>query len=735
MRRTPQSPPVSLPSVSRRGLLTSALVGGALVIGWQVWPRRHAAALATAPGEHALSSHVKLGEDGHVTVILPQSEFGQGTMTLIAQIVADELGADWRTIGVEPAPLSAAYANPALSDAWHEGWLSADALQGSDDRLDLSAIEPALRQSAAAARILLCKAAAARWDASWKACSTENGFVVRGDDKLRFGELVVEAASESLPSTIPLREGGPLLRGERLPRLDVPAKVDGSLTYAADIRLPDMVFASIRMGPGPGATLAAHNAKAAKAAPGFAGIVSAETWIAIAANSWWAADRALEAAAPRFAPALANVSDKSIAAALDAALAESGSRLAKQGDPDDAVEAKGAFTQSYRASPAPHFALEPLCATAALGDDGLQLWIATNLPEAARKAAAEGAGLSEDKVYVHALQGGGSFGRRFECEVAAQAARIATELQRPVQLQWPRREDMLQDRMRPPAHARLSAKLGAGGRVEALRVAIATPHALAETKARAIGGEAPLDAQQSAAGTSGRQALNGYALPYAISDWAIDHHAPDISWPSGLMRGGAAGFGCFFVESFLDEAARSSGLDSFSIRMSMLAGNPRMAMCLSRVSTRGGWTGGAQGSGQGLACFQQGESRIAVFAEARIDETQRVRVSKLAAVADIGRMLNPEIALQQIEGSLLHGLALATAAPIKIAKGSLSPVALGPLRLPRLADMPDVSLEIVSSAETPGPFGELALPPVAPAIANAIASASGQRFRTLPLGA
>ena len=721
------------PGLSRRGLLIGAAAAGGLALAWSVWPRAHSPALSTAPGEHILSAYLKVGMDGHVTVITPQVELGQGNVTLIAQILADELGADWRTVSVEAAPVNALYANPSLEAAWREGLWSTPTLQGTDEALDFGALERTLRHSAAAARTLLCKAAGKRWNASWDACTTENGFVVRGHDKVRFGEVAEEAASLSLPDDIPLRTDKRPLFGERLPRLDVPAKLDGSVTYAADIRLADMVFASIRMAPWAGGTLAGHDGKAARATPGFAGIVTEKNWIAAAANTWWAADRALGAARPRFSVAPADASDKAIKTLLDTALSESGDRMAQLGDVDDALGEK-AVERLYSTAFAPHAALEPMAATATLEGGQLRLWMSAQVPEAARKAAAEAAGVSVENVILHPVQGGGSFGRRYEVEVAAQVAAIARSLNRPVQLLWPRSEDMAQDRVRPATSAKISARIGAGGRIEALRMAIAAPHAMAETRARADGEDAA-SAMDTASGETGLSAVWSGIMPYAIADWAIDHHAATLPVPTGLMRGGAAGYGCFFLESFIDEMARGSGIDPFSIRMGMLAGNPRLAMCLSLVATRGGWVGGAQGTGQGLACYSTGSSHIAVLAEARLDENQHVQVSKLVAVADVGRMLNPEIALQQVEGSLLHGLALATMTRTGVDKTGLQPRTLGALNWPRLAQMPDISLEIIASPELSGPLGEFALPAVAPAIANAIVSASGQRFRSLPLGA
>jgi isoquinoline 1-oxidoreductase subunit beta len=258
--------------LTRRGLLTGALVGGGLYVGWRVWPRRTGSGLAAAPGEFILNGLIKIGVDGHVTVVSPQVEMGQGSYTIIAQIVADELGADWRTIAIEPAPINPIYDNDLIAAEWGEGRWTNPKVQVTGSSSTLRAFEPKLREAAAGARTLLAMAAAKKWDSSWQACDAENGFIIRGNDKARFGELAEAATDFDLPSTVPLRNSGTRLIGHGLNRLDVPAKLDGSANYAADIRLPDMVFAAIRQGPPGDTLLTGFDRKAAKS---ISGLISA----------------------------------------------------------------------------------------------------------------------------------------------------------------------------------------------------------------------------------------------------------------------------------------------------------------------------------------------------------------------------------------------------------------------------------------------------------------------------
>lgn len=730
-RRLPASSAV--PNLSRRSLLTGVVAGGALVVGWMAWPRAANPSLTAAPGEAVLNGFVKVGADGHVTVVSPQIELGQGSATLVAQIIADELGADWRTIAVEPAPVNALYDNVLLSADWRSGWFNRASLQATGGSTTVREFEPRVRQAAAAARTVLTMAAAKRWDADWRACATEEGFVVLGKNRLRFGELAEEAATFDLPNHIPLRLGGTRLKGRGVNRLDVPAKLDGSANFAADVRLPDMLFASIRQGPPGDSRLVSFDRKAASRVQGVVSVIDHQRWIAVAANSWWAANVALDAMKPKFVTQGGLARQRDVDRALAAALKQDGKVVAKEGDADGLLAGARPLVRDYSAGFGPHAALEPMTATAAIDGDRMQLWVATQAPGLARKAAARATGFAEEAITVHAMQVGGSFGRKYEIDAAAQVALIARTLGRPVQLVWSRAQDMTQDRMRPAAQARMEARLDVAGQIEALRIKVATADSMAELVSRSHGGLTPHEARFAALDSFSATAVDGAVPPYAIANYAVSHHAADVAIPTGKLRGGAHGLTAFFVESFIDELAAQSGRDPFSFRMAMLSGNVRLAKCLAKVTARGGWEGGGQGTSQGLACHSMQGSHIAVLAEATMGDNGRARVSRLVAVADVGQVINPDIARQQIEGGLLFGMGLATGAPVGLDKGLPTPRQLGLLALPKLADMPEVSVELIRSSEAPGGIGELAVPPVAPAIANAIFAGSGQRFRSLPI--
>jgi isoquinoline 1-oxidoreductase beta subunit len=587
--------------------------------------------------------------------------------------------------------------------------------------------EQPMREAAAAARVRLCKVAARRWEVPWEECESEAGFVVHAGKKLRFADLAADAVGESAPDTLPLRMGK--LTGQSLPRLDTPAKLDGSVDFAADVRLPNMVFAAIRQGPIGALRYVGGDVKAAERVRGVLQLVSTREWVAAVAMTSWAAERALEALRPRFETRRELVDDANIRARLEEALDGDGARLVSRGDLAGAFRDATVLTAEYRVEPAAHAALEPVTATASWSDGTLSLWLPTIAPEAARQSVARSLELEPGRIVIHPMQVGGGFGRGMSSEAAIQAGHLSRQLKRPVQLFWSRTEAILQGRFRPPAHARLAGRVS-GGRVVGLLTKIAAPgygRAVANT----------LLPNAAAVRSLIGEGADGFAIasaetPYAIDHLVVDHHPADPRLPIGYWRSGAHSYTCFFTESFIDELARSAATEPFSFRMAMLGKQPRLARCLSTVAALGGWQGGAAGTGQGIAIHAAYGSFIAVLAEARA-EGGRVRCDRLVAVADVGRMINPDIVRQQIEGGLIFGFAAATGCAPGFERGLTRARRLADLNLPRLADSPEISVELLPSNEEPGGASELAVPPVAPALANALFASTGRRYRQLPI--
>ncbi|OYY91268.1 MAG: aldehyde oxidase [Sphingomonas sp. 28-66-16] len=730
--------------IDRRTLLIGGGVGVGLVVAWAVWPRRYLPNLTANPGETVFGAWLKIGIDGHVTVAVPQAEHGQGVYTSLPQILADELGADWRTIAVEPAPLNPLYANQLGVTELFEGLfdhLPADIRQSYALRsaLVLTAgsssvrnFEGDLRRAGATARTLLCKAAARSLAIDWQGCSTAAGFVVAGKRRLRFGALAEAAAGETAPTDIVLRsdEAG-RLTGQSLPRLDVPAKVDGSANFAGDVRLPDMAFAAIRQGPVGDTRLLRIDRKAAEKVRGVVGVIEQPGWVATVATNWWAANHALEALKPRFETRGPLISSQSIDAALTAALDGRGERMASGGNLAAAFKGARVVTADYRVGLALHAPIETMTATAQFRDGTLQLWLPTQAPGLARRAAAAALGIAESRVVVHPMLIGGSFGANLEHLVAEQAAIIAREIKRPVQLVWSRLEDLRHDRFRPPAAARMTARLGPNGSILGWLAKIAAPATGRELAGRLMAGDRAIAAALATEGFGDGYAVAG-ALPfYRFPNYAIDHHPADIGVPTGHWRSGAHSYTAFFTECFLDELAHAAGTEPLSFRVA-ITGEPRLVRCLSTAAALGGWEGGVPGSGQGIACHSFRGSHIAVLAEAHFDDGQQPRVDRLVAAVDCGRQINPDIVRQQIESGLLFGMAAALGGSTGFARNLATVGTLGQLGLPTLADSPDITVELIRSEEAPGGVGELAVPPVAPAIANALQAAAGFRLRRLP---
>lgn len=728
--------------IDRRTLLIGGGAGVGLVVAWAVWPRTYLSNLTVGEDETGFGAWLKIGNDGQVTVAIPQCEYGQGVFTTLPQLLADELGADWRMVGVEQAPMSPLYANPLAAaelfpgivpDALRETHAVRTALMLTGGSTSLRNFETALRHAGAAARVMLCKAAARRWGVTWQACGTAGGFVMHGQQRLRFAELAAEAAAEEVPNELPMREGdvGRLV-GEPMPRLDAPGKVDGSANFAGDIRLPGMVFAAIRQGPIGAVKLAAIDEAAARNVPGTLHIVKNERWVAAVANNWWAASQAVDALASKFEVA-GSVDSASIQAALDAALDGDGVRLERVGDLAPVFRGAQVVTAEYRVGLAMHAAIEPITATAAWEDGRMRLWLPTQAPGLARDAVTSVLGISASKVIVHPVFAGGSFGQNLEHRVAEQAALIAREVGKPVQLTWSRGETCLHDRFRSPAVARMTARLGRNGSIAGWLAKIAAPASGHELAARLMGGDTAVRAGLALAGDGDRAAVAGARPLYRIPALAIDHHAAQVGVPTGYWRSGAHSYTAFFTESFIDELAHVADIEAFSFRIAMLGGEPRLARCLSTVASLGGWQGGLAGSGQGLACHAVGGSYIAVMAEASVGGDQRVKVDRLIAAVDCGRIVNPDVVQQQIEGGLIFGMAAALGVTTGITANRTDARRFADLNLPRLSDMPEIMVELIGSDADPGGASELAVPPVAPAIANALHAATGVRLRQLPL--
>ena len=748
--------------VSRRGVILGVGAASGLVVAWALTPRTYPAPLLPGKGEAAFDAWLKIGSDGVITVAVPQLEMGQGITTLIPQIIAEELGADWRQVAVEPALPSGAYANAALAAYWSPLWMplasgladgpgsllarrfaQSEEFAVTAEGLSLAAYELPARIAAANARSMLAQAAAERWGVGWEECAAQDGFIVHDKQKLSFAELALEAAGYTPPKPAVIRpqpiseRASEFPEGAKLayPRLDLPSKVDGSMLFAGDVRLPDMVYAAVRNAPIADGELAGFDTGATKGIRGLIKLVSGKRWLAAVATDWWAAERALSHIAPRF-----SATNRAATARIDALLEHAlkygdALRVAEAGDPETMLAGGFEHFARYRAAPALHATLETATATARLRAGKLELWVASQAPEAARRAVAKALDLSPRDVTLYPMPAGGSFDRRLEHEHAVQAALIARDVGKPVQLVWSRWQEHVAGLPRPPASAVLAARVARDGSLAGLKTRIAVPANAREFGERLFGGKDARAAMQ-AQDEQDAFAIEGAVPPYAIEHLVVEHVPVALPLPTGRMRGNAHGYTCFFTEGFIDELAHRASREPLSYRMALLGQDLKLAQCLQRAASLADWNGAASGTGQGLACHRMvrlgTEGRIAVIATASRDASG-IKVDKLTAVADIGRIINVDIARQQIEGGLVFGMGLATGSSTAYADGLPLTGRLGLLGLPLLADCPEIVVDFIDSDADPFDPGELGVAAVAPAIANALFSATGARLRTLPL--
>ena len=717
-------------NVDRRTLLIGGGAGIGLVVAFALWPRHLGSDLAARKGEEAFGNYIKIARDGRITVAVPQVENGQGIWTALPQVVADEMGAAWETVAVEPAPLTGAYGN-AL--AGNEGWLDGVGMMRrqrieSEGRARITAgstsmraFEQPLREAAAVARAMLVGAAADRWNVDAEDCETGDGFVMNRGRTFTFGELAEEAADRSPPRNPPARRTtkGRLI-GQPLPRLDGPSKADGSWRFAGDVRLPGMLFASVRIAP-PGGKLTGYSRDAAEKLGGARQLVAREDWIGVVAESWWAAERALHAASPTFS---GTRTSSEIRRAFEAALAEgSAPRTFRRGDYESAVEGSRPLAATYFLAPSQHLGVEPLTATARFDGGNLEVWAPTQAPALARTMAAQSAGIGEDRVTLYPMPVGAPAGRAVEADTIPFAVELARRANAPVQVIISQSSSQNRDPISAGALARMTALPGAGGITAAWKMRVATVNGMGSAMARLLGTDD--------SGRAIRNAVDGLP-PYAIPNVTIEAARPALPYRAGYMRGSPEREFAFFTESFVDELTHAAGLEPLAFRMSMLGQNGRLARCLQGAARIAQWDGGGPGSRMGIAGCSAFGSHIGLVADASIGSDQSVKVHRLVAAVDCGRAVNSGLIAQQIEAGLVWALAQATLSSPEWVAGMPRARPLGGIGLPRLGDTPDIVVEIIPSSDAPGGVSGLGTTVLAPAVANAIFAAAGQRMRSLP---
>lgn len=714
-------------NVDRRTLLIGGGAGAGLVVAYALWPRHIGSDLPLRPGEQGFGSYLKIGRDGRVTVAVPQTETGQGIWTGLPQIVADELGADWESVAVEPAPLTGHYANPLTrTEGWPGGlgplreWrLDHDgAMRITAGSTSVRGFERPLREAAAVARAMLIGAAADRWNIGEDECDTADGFVIAGVRTFGFGDLAEEAADRSPPMRAQLRtsQRGRLI-GQSLQRLDGPAKIDGSWRFAGDVRLPGMLFASVRLAP-PGGLLSGYAADAVRTMPGVRHIVARDTWVAVVADTWWTAERTMKTADPKFTGV---GSGPDLRPHFEQALAEGrGETVFSRGHYDRVTSGSRPLAATYWAAPSQHIGLEPLSATARTTASGMEVWAATQAPALARKLAAAAA---DGEVLFYPMPAGEPAGRALEPDAIPIAVELARELRQPVQVQLSQSASQNHDQVSAGALARMTALPGEGGLTAAWEMRVATADGLGSAIYRLAG---------AGAAKLGSTGMDGAVPPYAVPNVRIDGVLVGLPNSPGYMRGSPQREFAFFNESFIDELAHAAGMEPLAFRMSLLGSNPRLARCLQAAAQLAQWDGGGNGSTMGIAGCSAFGSHIGLVAVASIGEDQRIRAHKLVATVDCGTVVNPGLVIQQIEGGLIWALAQATVAAPEWVAGMPRARPVGGIGLPRMSDVPELIVQILPSRAAPGGVSGLGTTVLAPAVANAIYAGTGKRMRNLP---
>jgi isoquinoline 1-oxidoreductase beta subunit len=710
------------------------LIGGGagigLVVAYFAWPRHLGSDLAAHKGEEAFGNFIKIARDGRITVAVPQVETGQGIWTALPQIVADELGASWDKVAVEPAPITGAYFNGlAREQGWLDafGWLRTYEVE-NDGRMRITAESTSvrafaqpLREAAAIARTMLVGAAADRWNVDADGCETADGFVMNRGRTFTFGELAEEASERTPPGNPPLRQTtkGRLI-GQPLPRLDGPAKADGGWRFAGDVRLPEMLFASIRVAP-PGGRLTHFAHEPIASVHGVRHVAARDGWLAVVADNWWAAERAVKAASPVFS---ASRSPAAMRAFFERALANGDSpRRFRRGDYESTVEGSRPLAATYYVAPGQHLGLEPLTATARFNGGTLEVWAPTQAPGLARQAAARAAGLGASDVALYPMPVGEPAGRALEPDAIGYAVELARKLKRPIQVTFSQSVSQNQDLVSAGALARMTALPGQGGITAAWKMQVATTDGMASAIERAF------DVEDKRLVI--RAAIDGLP-PYAIPNVTIEALHAELPFRAGYMRGSPEREFAFFTESFIDELAHAAGLEPLAFRMAMLGGNGRLARCLQGAARLAQWDGGGPGSTMGIAGCSAFGSHIGLVASASIGSDQRVKVERLVAAVDCGRAVNRGLVAQQTEAGLIWALAQATVSAPEWVAGMPRARPIGGLGLPRLGDTPQIVVEVIASGDPPGGVSGLGTTVLAPAVANAIHAASGKRMRSLP---
>jgi isoquinoline 1-oxidoreductase subunit beta len=707
---------------SRREFLrTGALVTGGLVIAFAV-PGGRRLVLAE-PARRRLpfapNAFLRVGSDDTVTVLLAHSEMGQGVWTTLPMLIAEELDADWSRIRVEHAPAAPVYAHTAFGMQMTGGSTST---WSEFDRY---------RQAGALARALLVQAAAQRFGVSPADCRTENGAVIAGSKRARYGELAEAAAALPAPKTVPLKDPKDWkLIGKPTRRLDTPEKITGRATFGMDVRFDGLLTAVVARGPVFGAKVKSFDATKAKAVPGVRAVVEVPTGVAVLADHFWAAKLGRDALTVEW--------DMGPGASLDStALREQFHRLAgtrgtpagRAGDTGAALgKAAKTVEAEYYVPYLAHAMMEPPNCTVRLSADRCEIWSGTQFQTLDQQLAAKITGLKPEEVEIHTTFLGGGFGRRANptSDFVTEAVHVAKASGQPVKVVWTREDDIHGGYYRPSYVHRARIGLGADG------MPVAWEHTLA---GQSILTGTPFEPMMVKHGIDPTSVEGVVDSPYLaeIPNHRVELHSPKTPISVLWWRSVGHSHNAFVMESLIDEAAHAAGADPVAYRRKLLAKHSRHLGVLNLAAEKAGWgTPLPAGRARGVAVHESFGSFVSQVAEVTADRG-RIRVHRVTCAIDCGIAVNPLMIAAQMESGIAFGLGAVLHSALHLKDGRVQESNFHDYQVLRLDEMPAVEVHIVPSREKSGGVGEPGVPPIAPAVANAVFALTGQRLRQLPL--
>lgn len=663
---------------------------------------------------------VRIDTDDTVTVFSKHTEMGQGVYTGLATLVAEELDADWDQIRVEGAP-----ANVTLYSNLRWGF------QGTGGSSSIRNSFEQLRQVGAAARHVLIAAAAQNWKVPAEEITVNRGVVqhLQSNRRSSFGELTVSAAQQPLPDSVVLKSNERFsLIGADLPRLDVFDKTTGTAVYTQDFKLPGMLTAVVAHATRFGATIKSLDASVAKASKGVVGVYIIRSGVAVVADNFWSALKARDLLEIEWddTNAFKQSSDELMAEFRE--IAKTPGPVAREvGSLDTALDEAEQIVESEFEFPyLAHSSLEPLNCIVQLSDGGCEMWNAGQFQTDDQEAVARILGLAPDQVKINTLFAGSAFGRRACKDYVAEAAHVAKAVNgtAPVKLVWTREDDMTAGQYRPLNYHRVRGGLDGDGNVIAWHHRIVGQSIAAQAKPDWV-----VDGLDSMSHSGVSETL------YSVPNVRVESHSPEYPVPVLWYRGTEGTHNLFAVEAFIDELATAAGRDPVEFRRSMLTGQPRLLNVLELAASKADWgSSPAHGSGRGIAICKRRDTYLALVAEVSIHSDESWSVDRVVVALDCGIVINPDNARAQMEGGVGFGLSSTIADEITIKDGYVEQTNFDKYRLLRINQMPEVDVHIVESVENPGGIGDVAPMLIGPAVANALFSIRGKRYRKLPIG-